>query len=314
MAGNKLSVRHMWRPSERPFLKCLGLALGLSGFSEAIILFGHDNDANLSAPMNGLPFDSVGQLGTGTGVYLGGRYVLTADHVSQFSTITFNGTDTFTHDGQTPVRIGNTDMKIFRLTDTPTVSAVNIYTGSAELLQGASLVGTGLGRDGTAVGATLVPWGADTRDKRWGTNNPAGLIGNFSYERGTTTYTYDAIQTILGSSTGTPPGTGSAEAGATVFDSGAPLFQNINGTWFLTGLTSVVTSRGGDNTSTFGNDIAATIVPGSPSGIFLATGSGDANIFVRVSPYAADIAQAIPEPSSMMVCLASLTLLLRRRR
>ncbi len=278
----------------------------LSHTSHAIILFGATDGG--VAP-SGLPLDSVGQLPGGTGIHLGNGYVLTAAHVNPISSITFDGSTFFNHDGQTPVQIGNTDLKVFRLATTPTVAAVSLYTGNSELLESGTLVGTGIGRDSTAVGTTVVPWGS-TREKRFGTNTPTGLVDDFSYS----VYTFDAIQTTLGSDAGLPPGTGDFEAATVDLDSGSALFQNFGGNWFLTGVTSVVTQRSGARTSTFGNDLPAAITPGSPSGISLAPGSGDINLFVRISPYAAEIAQSIPEPSTILFALGSLSLLLRRRR
>jgi len=287
--------------------------------ANAIVLFGKDNTGNLSDPGTGTPWASVARLSNadgsvigGSGIYLGNGYILTAAHVGPFASVTFDGSTFFMHDGVNPVQVGSTDMKILRLTSTPTVAAVGLYTGSLELSTTGTLVGWGVGRAAaTAVNATVVPWGAaSTSDKRWGTNTPKGTIAGFSYS----TYIFDALQTSLGSSSGTPTGTGSDEAAASLYDSGSGMFQNIGGTWFLTGITSVVTQKGGASTSTYGNDVPATTLPGSPTGIQLPGGSGDINIFVRVSSYATQINTLIPEPSSLLLALTSCCLFLRRRR
>ncbi len=267
--------------------------------AQAIILFGKDNTANTTDPNTGAPYQSVGQLSNGSGglggsgIYLGNGYVLTANHVSPFSTVTFDGTTFHSHDGATPEQVGNTDMKVFRLSTTPTVAAVSLYSGTSEVNNTSTLVGWGVGRDpNTAVGATVVPWGsASTATKRWGLNVP----------KATTTinsdgYNYEALVTVLG---GDGAGVGGDEAAMTLFDSGSAMFQQFNGVWYLTGLTTAVEAS---NQSTFGADSTS-----NPN-------RGNFNYFARISTYKTQIATLIPEPGVLLLSLLGFQILLRRQR
>lgn len=84
--------------------------------AQAIILLGLGNSDNLTDPGSGAPFASVARLSNGlgtiggSGIYLGNGYILTANHVGPFSSVTFDGVTTYTHDGMTPQQVGTTDI------------------------------------------------------------------------------------------------------------------------------------------------------------------------------------------------------------
>ncbi len=295
---------------------------------EAVILFGAGNDTNLTDPGTGLPFDTVARVHSspgaqdgGSGVHLGGGFMLTAAHLSdnQLNSVTFNGSDFISRDMSfTPVQIGSADLKIFRLSSVPTVGAANVYSGIDELTTDGALVGWGRGRDednDPGPGSTTVPiaGGNTPLVKRWGTNDPARSIDNFIYDFGQTTYTFDALETVMANDSPPFPGTGDFEAAATTRDSGAGFFQEIDGEWVLTGIAAAIFQLDPGNV-TFGNDVAWN---GSQVGVDYGsgTGSGDSNVYVRVSSFADDINNIIPEPSSaLMVTFAMTGLLLRRGR
>ncbi len=297
-----------------PSFFALGILFLIPGKSDALVLYGENNTQNQTDPGTGVPFDGVARLGNsagtvigGTGVHLGNGYILTADHVGPFASVTFDGSTFFTHDGTAPVRVATgVDMKIFRLTAVPPVSAALIYTGTDELLRPATIVGWGRGRDGSSPPSTsVVGWGdTGTIAKRWGTNTPQAAIDGFSYS----SYTFDALETVLGNSAG------ASEAAATANDSGSGLFQKIDDTWYLTGITSVVTQKSGASTSTFGTDTPAVVTPGSPTGVALFPSGGDVNLFVRTSRYATRIATLVPEPSSVLMGISGMMLFARRKR
>lgn len=276
--------------------------LAACGSAHAIILFGLDNSANQTDPETGVPFDAVARLsntaGTslgGSAVHIGAGWMITANHVNPFDSATFDGTTFYHRDTSTPtVQLGTSDMKLFRLTATPTVGAANIYTGSAETTAAATIVGWGRGRDPSVpVGSNTVAWsGSDsTSAKRWGLNRPAGLT-NAIYS----SYNFESIYTILGSSTGSPSGLGENEAAMAMLDSGGGMFQQIDGIWYLIGIAVAVETA---NSSFFGNDAPI-------------DGRGNANFFARVSTYSDDVFSitgitGIPEPS--IVFLAGIGLL-----
>jgi len=276
------------------------------GSAHAIILFGLDNSANQIDPGTGVPFDAVARVsnaaGTtlgGTAIHLGGGWMLTANHVGPFDSTTFDGTTFYQRDMSVPtVQLGTADLKLYRLTATPTVSAVNVYSGSAENTGPATLIGWGRGRAASVpVNSTSVTWSTSdaTSAKRWGLNQPTGLI-NLSYN----SYQFESIYTILGSDTGTPAGLGENEAAVLMLDSGAGMFQQIGGIWYLIGVAVTVEVSG---TSTFGNDAVV-------------SGRGDANYFARISPYSEEIMAitGIPEPSAAAVAGLFAMLMMMRRR
>jgi len=298
-----------------------GLTLGMIP-AHAIILFGLDNSANQTDPGTGVPFESVARLSNGSGtyggsgIYLGNGYILTAHHVGPFSSVTFDGITSYSHDGVAPTQIGTTDMKIFRLTSMPSVAAVQLYTGSSELSGSGTLVGWGVGRDpATPLDTAVVPWGDNsTSEKRWGLNTPMGVYDDFR----TGIHTFDILYSTLGASGAVPPGLGDSEAAATLLDSGAGLFQFLDSTWYLTGLATTLTISSPGLTSTFGKDVTAVLTPAvfpdTDTEIALFEDAGDINIFARVGSYSGDINAMIPEPSAMLLTSPALLLLLRRRR
>ncbi|WP_386819921.1 trypsin-like serine protease [Luteolibacter algae] len=280
--------------------------------ASALVIYGGDNSTNRTDPGSGLPFESVGSLSNlsgdigGTGIYLGNGYVLTAGHVAPYDRITFDGTTFFTRDASPEIRVApGVDLKIIHLSSAPPLSGVSIYTGSDESLSPATIVAYGVGRSDDGSSLDTVTWGdTSTVAKRWGTNQIGGSIDDFNYS----SYAFDALQTTLGQTAG--------EAGATVFDSGSGLFQNIAGNWYLTGITSVVTQKSGSGTSTFGTDSPALVLPGAPSSLLQPPGSGDVNLFVRLSSYATAITglTSVPEPSTALILSLLSAATLRRKR
>lgn len=245
--------------------------------SAAIIVFGGDNDSTTGNPGCGVPFDSVGGMAGGSGVYLGNGYVLTAKHVS-IGDITF-GSAVYHVDssvGKIPINVpgSNVDLAVFKLTESPNVAAVTLYGGGVERIGGVLSVvaGWGVGRDpSVSVDSNIVAWGnASTRAHRWGTQTV--VAAGFAPAGDGYPYSYFALQTHAA-------GTSQSSAALTVYDSGGALFTNVDGNWYLSGIAAGVQKSG---SSTFGDDL----VP------------GDMNQFVNVAPYKNQILTLVPEPSA----------------
>ena len=284
--------------------------------ANALVLWGLDNTANRSDPGTGAPWGAVakvvnasGSLLSGSAVYLGNGYLLTANHVTMdltYSFVTFDQVEFFSIDPtfNDGVRsygkqiASGVDMAVFKLTSIPvSATAATMLSSASEQVASATLIGWGVGRDPSIpVASTNVTWGdATTSDKRWGVNEP-----KFS---GTNPYAF--IGAIAGA-TGAefdPDGLGDSEASATLYDSGSGLFQKIGSNWYLIGLTTAVEGGG---SSVYGNDTAS------------GSGRGTANYFVRVSGYDEQVTALIPEPSTVsLLALAGATLawtLIRRHR
>ena len=306
-------------------LLAISVCLVLAGLhpARAIVFWNLDNSANLDDPGTGAPWGSVAKVIdagnttlSGSAIYLGNGYLLTADHVTMgtnsFSHVTFDGTNTFeidptfkagTRDLGIQVASG-VDLAVFRLTIEPVgVPAVSLLTSTNEVFGGgATMIGWGVGRDpSSGLESTNVTWGnAATSALRWGLNAPLDSL-TINY----LSYSMDALRTIAGADgvTFSPDGLGDAEGAATLYDSGSALFQKIDEVWFLIGVTTAVQNAG---FSIYGDDKVA------------GTGRGDANYYARISTYEQDIVAVIPEPGTVSLlaagAVASGLAALRRRR
>jgi hypothetical protein len=250
-------------------------------FARAIVFFSQGNDANLTNPENGLPWDNVVQMqsGTGpigTGVYLGNRYVLTAGHVGPLTSVKVGFVD-YLLDSSPAVAIGKADMKLVRLASDPGLNRVRLNTNLSGDTGDSYLVGYGVGRAGSPLlGSSPVTWGdSSTAIKRWGTNF---VDGTRSAEQ-VGGYISDLLRTQFNTNAGVN------EAALTIYDSGSALFRQIGSEWYLVGLGAYVQNSGYSSASDESNP----------------NDSSD-NYFIRISSYSNAIdrigAVAVPEPSS----------------
>lgn len=139
-----------------------GLVLGLALQAHGMLFWNEDNSANQTDPGTGVPWGSVGKvtnsaqtLLSGSAIYLGNGYLLTANHVTMngtFSFVTFDGVSTFQidssfNDGTRTAGkqvASNVDMAVFKLTTIPSgLTAVNLLATPDELVASSTLVGWG---------------------------------------------------------------------------------------------------------------------------------------------------------------------------
>jgi hypothetical protein len=247
----------------------------------AIVFFSQGNDANLTSPGGGLPWDNVVQMQSstgpiGTGVYLGNRYVLTAGHVGPLSSVKVGFVD-YLLDSSPAVAIKTADMKLVRLASDPGLREVRLNINSSADGGAAHLVGYGVGRASSSLlGSNPVTWGdSSTAIKRWGTNLVDGAIVGVQVGG----YTSDLLRTQFNTNEGVN------EAALTIYDSGSALFRKIGSEWYLVGLGAYVQNSGYSLASDESNP----------------NDSSD-NYFIRISSYsnAADVIGGVlvPEPSS----------------
>ncbi len=291
-------------PVMRKFLQFL-LAVVLPVLpARAVIFYNLGNSSNITDPGTGVPWDSIAKVtdasGTaikGSAIYLGNGYMLTANHVdvntSTMKYVTFSGTTTYAIDttyfgGEITKQVEEgLDLKVFKLTTNPDVTAVNLMTTASEQIANSTTIGWGVGRnESSPLGSSSVTWGGDgSAQKRWGINVPKG-IGDITYSADGFDYDEETVITVSGGSgpSYNPDGVGNDEAGITAYDSGSGLFQQISGTWYLIGVA--VTTNQPAGTTLFGNDQ----ISGS--------GDGGFNYYIRVSTYDEQIMAAIPEPAT----------------
>jgi len=253
-------------------------AIGASLPARAVIVYGKTNTENSTNPGIGSAWDSVVTLAkpdqafNASGVYLGGGYFLTANHVDAVAIgqqVKINGNlysldTTFDTDGIKP--IPGVDLKVFKVLAPPVLPSATLNTnGSIDVSRYSVLVGNGVGK-GTEVIDQGWNWGDDaTRAKRWGTNY---TLNAFDSAILSSLYGYSALGTEFYAGYGADTGS------ITMGDSGSALFQYIGGTWVLSGVPTSVEYL---NSSDYNRG------PTSPNP------SPDYSVYVRVSGYAAEI-------------------------
>ncbi len=247
----------------------------------ALVFPSGDNSKNQSPPdaartdiFNAVGRSSNGGGGSGSVIYLGGKYVLTANHVNLSSNITFDGNTYWPIDfAFTPVQISDKDLKIVKLKKTPTgVVGVTLNTSSNEITKTGTLIGWGRGRSTSDTdGSNGWTWGnTATEAKRWGTNDISGaaILPSYNDFNGNTYTATPILITTLSNNQGDD------EAAAAYLDSGGGIFAKFGNEWRLIGLT---------------------ILASEPS-VFNNTAQ---NYFLQISPYATQIEAALPDTSTL---------------
>lgn len=326
------------------FAALIVTALTLS--AQAVLIAGPDGTVNTSAPSASstpLPYwDSIGQIprpssGTqnyslgGTGVYLGGGYVLTAYHIRALdnpTVINFGGTE-YTIDTNSWQRLSNTDdgtdtdLAMFQISGTrPSVTPVpyDNIPSSISNNQQIYVMGFGRDRDGSQTIYYISPDGgdSDTQDDlytslqldtaysldgfnlltskslRWGTNNVEGTL-RLDDGYGLTDsmqISFDAIHD-------------DNEAQLTNGDSGGPafLFDTNDNTWKLVGI-NIAMGPAYSNQGIYRQPY--TYAPPGP---------GTDYNFGFVADLTQYQSQLVPEPATFgLLSIGGLALLARRRR
>ncbi len=290
-------LNRSFRRSVPPIAAAL-LAL-LPGPLAGLIVVTGDNAQTATDPGGGVPWHQVARVtnaaGTaynyGSAVYLGARFMLTANHVSLSGNhVTFDGVTTLVRDTAfPPVQVApGVDLKVFRIAADPGMPGVPLYTHAlnaspdADVGTASKLVGWGVGRN-PAQAPPADPdanvtwnWGsaAATSIRRWGNNSPV-VADSIAYSHGGFNYDFDVLVTQLFRRGLTGDDNHAALA---YYDSGSALFQQHGGVWFLAGVPVTVSVA---NSSTFAG------VGGESDP------AGDLNFFARIASYATQILQLI---------------------
>lgn len=297
--------------------------------SSAVVIGTATGTENTTAPAtNDFGFANIGTRGAGTGIYLGGGWVMSASHVGA-GPVTFGGVS-YALEAGTTTRIANpsglglstlTDIIVFKIVGDPGLPALNI--SSTTPLPGTRAIMIGAGRDreanvtywdvNTAPNPDVWteqanPGGAEvsgyktlgTRSIRYGENNIEGVTNvNVGGGRGDVISLFTDFDENGGFfSTGLPE-----EAQASVGDSGGALFVETLGGWELAGMIHAVSE-----VSSFDD---ADLGPNSPYALIDESSTFAADL----SQYRTQILDAIPEPHTASFCVLSLCgIVLRRSR
>lgn len=297
----------------------------LSGVSRGVVIASGDGSGNTSAPVDDPGFSNVGKRGSATAVYLGNRYVITANHVGAGSVVL--GGTTYAAEGGTTVRLDNpggmglsskTDLIIFRLESDPGLPTLSVTTSAPSVGDDFVMIGHGYNRQiaetwwdidtdddpdtwtETAVEADAEVKGYKTdtggRTIRWGENEMEGTI----------TVDLGTHGDVLSLYTKFDEAGMTQEAQAVNGDSGGAVFWKDAGEWKLAGIINAVGTL---------NDFP---YDGSPPG---ETSSNPYAYYEKVttaadlSEYQDQFAHLIPEPAPFALMLSSFFgALLRRSR
>lgn len=233
------------------------VAVAFEGASAVVITTG-DGTGNTSAPPDDPGFDHVGDKGT-TGVYIGNRWVLTANHAHatdiRFGGITYawvEGTEVQLTTGGVP-----SDLLIYRVWPEPPLPGVAIADAPPQIGESVTMIGRGNNR---AVAATY--WDADWnevtppdpfvyagwkqsggRTIRWGVNVITGIDLDLTAVGATSREFRVDFDDALD------------EAQAVTGDSGGAVFVERGGQWQLLGIMNLVSTFTDQPTKTevFGN-------------------------------------------------------------
>jgi len=302
-------------PAFRSLLALIVVSTLATPFAGAIVTAA--GTVTSSLPSGNPGFDNIGQVNGASAIYLGGGWVMTADHVagSLPGSVTFGGTSYGTQSGSwqrltNPSSGTSTDIVLFRLASdpglasltlkstAPTVGSPVMYVGNGKVQQ-TSLTNWSVTFDSgtghyiwTESGSPADAAGFKTtasNEVTWGVNDIAGInqVINIGHGDLTTFYTiFDSGAYLY-------------EGQAVVGDSGGGVFFFDGTNWVLGGMTDAV--------ATYPDQPANTAV------------FGDATYAADLSTYADQIASItgitlVPEPSAMLMVLGGVVLVVRRRR
>ncbi|MBI2825641.1 MAG: PEP-CTERM sorting domain-containing protein [Planctomycetia bacterium] len=247
------------------FLPCLGMLL-LASPAAAVIITAGDGTGNTIAPPDDPGFANVGMRGSGTVVYLGNKWVLTANHLGlgpvQFGQTVYNPVSGSSRLLTNPPGNGftaNTDLLLYKIDGTPNLPSLSINGAAPAVNWQVTMIGRGRDRNGSEAFFTpnwmpASPPGtyagyiwSGSNSLRWGTN----VISQVGIPQGIQTNSETAFVTRFDS--GATP----YEAQGAPGDSGGPVFHKdlVTGRWELTGLIFAVTNYPTQpwGTSIFGN-------------------------------------------------------------
>ncbi|HEY4312940.1 MAG TPA: dockerin type I domain-containing protein [Pirellulales bacterium] len=254
----------------------------------AVVISTGNGTGNTTAPANDPGFANVGILASGSAIYLGGGWVLTAAHVwdnpDGAPTQTWLNGTFYNNVVSSAVQLTNpdgagftpdTDLEMYRLASNPSLPSLSISSTAPQAGWNVTMIGNGRERTNDQVGFWTSSWQPsstpskyageiwnNSQDIRWGTN----VIDGPSMARAAGVNSEMAFTTTFNQN-------GTAfEAQGTPGDSGGAVFhQNPLGQWQLAGVMFSTTS-----------------MPGQPFGLSV---FGDTTISADLSVYRDEINQ-----------------------
>ncbi|HEY1599865.1 MAG TPA: dockerin type I domain-containing protein [Pirellulales bacterium] len=245
---------------------CCGLLLAMTDIASAVIISTGDGTGNTTAPVNDPGFANVGIRGSGTAVYLGDGWVLTAAHVGDGSTM-FNNV-WYNEVAGSAVQLANppgagfttdSDLLLYQIANPPDLPSVNISSSAATVGWQVTMIGAGRDRSNSQLAYWDSSWEpsstpstyageiwAATSEIRWGTN----IISSAGFLEGVNANSEKSFATTFAQN-----GTAFEAQGAPGDSGGAVFHQEASGVWDLAGVMFSISTATGQpwGTSVFGN-------------------------------------------------------------
>lgn len=272
----------------------------------------NDTESGLSSHLSNdsLPafpyWQNLVRVGNASGVYLGYNpntsrgWVLSAEHISAPTTIAVNGS---TYTVQSGIRIGTSDLRLYEIGGgsdpaLPNLSSITLASGAATNGDFVLMFGRGFTNSTTSPYTWETPGGSDLNGMRWGTNTVTQLA------------TVDGNPYIVTNFSDTlSPSVTAFEAQGALGDSGGGLFIYRSGQWQLSGIAHFV-DDGPDFLELESSPTGDGTVDPSQFGDFTAY----SDVYSHLVSIQGITGTIIPEPSSLLLLLSGVGLMLRRKR
>jgi len=218
--------------------------------AEAVVVY-NASEINRVAPADDPGWNNVAYLGNGSAVYLGNRWMITANHLSGSSVrlsdgrtfaVSIGTENTLSNPADSGI-FGSPDLRMFQIAEDPGLPSLNIATLTPGRSNTVMMIGAGhaqlSGLTGWNINANSVWFEAPLSVAR---EQGYSIIGNSAHQMqwGVNLVSASSLiapddTTISFSTTFTRPGV-PFDAQAVVGDSGGGVFQKVDGKWVLTGI------------------------------------------------------------------------------
>lgn len=235
------------------------LSVAPAATANAVVINAWNDAPNLIAPGDDPGWDNVGRVAGASAVYLGNRWVITANHVSKAPLRLSDGrvfdvsvgSDVRIKNSSNPFSSSGVDLRMFRLAEDPGLPSLQIASSSPTRGATVTMIGVGFDR-----APELIGWGVN-RFGQW-TQIQTPLASQFGYSLLETSHMRWGMNQVSSDGSKLAPASNTYvfsthfdrpglpfEAQAVVGDSGGGVFKRVGEGWELVGIMSTVQSLSG---------------------------------------------------------------------